>query len=174
MNSALEVMKKRRSIRRYSNRDVHEEVLDRLLLAAMWAPTARNRRHCEFVVVRDNEMKNRLASATQYSGMCAGAGAVIVVLGDMEITEKWIEDCAVAAEHISLAAVSEGLGTCWVQLRANKHANMSAEDFVKELLAIPSRYGALCMIAVGYPDEEKNEHSVDEFDRNRVHFEAFL
>jgi len=174
MNRALEVMKKRRSVRKYLDKNVSEEKINNLLLSAMWAPTARNRRHCEFIVVRDANMRKRLADATEYSSMCGSADVVIVILGKRELTEKWIEDCSVAATHIMLAAVDESLGTCWVQIRGSKHDKIDAEEYIRGLLGIPSSYGVLCMIAIGYPAEEKEEHSMKEFDKKRVHFETFI
>ncbi|MEM2899314.1 MAG: nitroreductase family protein [Thermoplasmata archaeon] len=173
MNRALEVMKKRRSVRKYSDKTVPEEKINSLLLSAMWAPTARNRRHCEFIVVRDNEMKKRLAYATEYSYMCGDAAAVIVILGKRDLTQKWIEDCSAAATHILLAAVDESLGACWVQIRDSRHENMDAQEYIREILSIPSNYGVLCMIAIGYPAEDKEEHSMKEYDEKRVHFERF-
>jgi len=93
---------------------VVDEQIQALLQAAMAAPSANDVRPWAFVVVRDPARRHALAETHQWSRMCADAPAVIVVLGDPQASDHWIEDCSAATENLLLAAAWLGLGAVWV------------------------------------------------------------
>ncbi|RLJ00484.1 MAG: NAD(P)H nitroreductase [Candidatus Aenigmatarchaeota archaeon] len=167
----ISAIRKRRSIRRYSDREVEDEKLKVILKAAMFSPSAMHLRPWHFVVVRDKEIRERLSKVTEWAYFLREAPLNIVVCGDKN-AKRWIEDCSIAAEHIMLQATELGLGSCWVAIH-NSSSNPKAEEEVKETLAIPDNFGVLCIIAIGYRGEEKEEHSDKEFEEEKVHYDHF-
>lgn len=163
----IEAIKKRRSIRKYKNKPVEDEKIKEILKAAMFAPTAMNLREWRFVVVKNKEIIRQLSKSTMHSSFSSGANVVIVVCGDESISPKWWQiDCAIAAENIYLEAQNQGLGSCMIQIyqpNSNK-----AEDFVRGILKLKKNIRVLCLMAIGYPDEQKNEHNDKEFEKSKV------
>lgn len=173
----IKAIKKRRSIRDYKDIEIEEEKINEILKAAMFSPSARHQYPWEFVVVRDKEKREKLGKATSWSSFAAEAPVVIAVLGDKNKSEEVIEDCSIAAEHMLLEIENQGLSSCWIQIRGNYYptgeGNTSAEDYVRELFQILEKYMVLCLIPVGFPAEEKSEHSDAEFKEEKVHREKF-
>lgn len=169
----LEVIKKRRSIRKYQEKEIEEEKLKEVLKAAMFAPSAMDRRPWDFVVVRDKKVKEQLAASCPWAAFAKESAAVVVVVGDEKRSRLWIEDCSLAAGLIYLEATNQGLGACWAQVRSVPARRGDAEDFVRNLLKIPGEKRVLCLMALGYPAEEKKEHTDDEFKAAKVHYETW-
>jgi len=139
-----EVVRRRRSIRRYRDDPVPRESILRVLEAARLAPSAGHRQPWHFIVVRDRELIVRLAGT---QGWAAGAPVVIVAVADPEASPRWcFNDLAVAFEHLVLAATDLGLGTCWMGL-------MYRDAEVKGLLGIPDELKVVAMTPIGVPDE---------------------
>lgn len=160
----LDFIYKRRSIRKYKPNPVPEELITEMLKAAMAAPSANNARPWEFVVVRDPETRRALSNVHQYARMAADAPVVIVVLGDRG--NRWMQqDCAAATENLLLAAANLGMGAVWVGLREKRDAP------VRELLGVPEKYRAFCLVPVGYPAEEKEPRT--QYDEAKVHRERW-
>ena len=115
---------KRRSVRTYKNEDISKENLRKILLAGLLAPTSRNLKPCEFIVVRDKETLTKLSKSKKSgAGMLTDCNAAIVVVADSNKADTWIEDSAIALSYMDLMAVSLGIGSCWVQIYLR-----SAED----------------------------------------------
>lgn len=170
----LDVIKKRRSIRRYLPREVEEEKIIEILKAAMFSPSANHRRPWEFIVVKDSKTRNKLSLSTNWSSFAGGAPVVIVVVSDETKSREWLEDASIVGEHIYLEATNQGLGTCWVQIRDSKRPNGDgAEDYVRSLLGIPSNFRVVCLMPIGYPAEELPEHSDTEFEQSKLHQEKW-
>lgn len=165
----LEVIKKRRSIRKYQKKEVEEEKLQEILKAAMCSPSAHGAKPWEFLVVKKSETKVKLSQVTPWAGFVKEAPVVLVIAAEGS-RFNWIEDCAIAAENIYLEATNQGLGTCFIQIREGMD---SAEAYVKKLLHIPNEIRVLCLMPLGYPAEEKKEHKEEEFEKNRLHFEKY-
>ena len=107
----------RRSIRKYSDRPVPRDVMDRMLAEALTAPSARNTRTTRFLVVDDPALVARMADMRDYgSAFLKGVPAAVVVLGDTTTSDLWRENAAISATVLQLAAVDEGLGSCWVHV----------------------------------------------------------
>ncbi|NJE07161.1 NAD(P)H nitroreductase [Thermococcus sp. M39] len=170
----FEIVRKRRSIRRFQNKEVPDELIEKILEAAFYSPSSKNRRPWHFVVVKDRELIKKLAETRPAVKFLETAPLAIVVCGDEQISSAWVYDCSIAAEHIQLAATALGLGACWGHIHERMHdEKKTAEDYVRELLRIPKHIKILCIIGIGYPAEEKPEHRKEEIMWERVHLNKF-
>lgn len=139
----FEAVRKRRSIRAYEPTPVPEEKLERILEAARLAPSAENLQPWHFIVVRDKDMRRKLARAP-LAGFLGEAPVVIVGCGNRNSSPRWFAvDVAIAMQSMVLTATGEGLGTCWV--------GSFREEEVRELLGIPEEYRVVALLAIGYP-----------------------
>ena len=168
----LKTIKKRRSIREYLPKEVEEEKLDEVLKAAMFSPTAHNRRSWEFAVVRDKETIEKLSKATKWSDFAKGAPVVVVLCADETLDPRWVEDLSIAAGYIYLEAVNQGLGTCWIAVR-DPQGSRDEENYVKEIIGASEKIRILCLMPLGYPAEKKEEHKDSELDLKKVHREKW-
>ena len=146
----FEAIKGRRSVRKYKKDPVPEDFIARILDAGRWAPSASNRQPWSFIVLKDINMKKRVAEATTYGRFLAEAPLGIVVIIDPEVSHRsgGVEDGAIATQNMLLAAHALGLGTCWIGCY-----NSTYEERVKEILEIPKNRRVLSIISVGYPAE---------------------
>lgn len=171
----LDLLMKRRSIRKYKDHEVEKEVLDKILMGALTSPSSKNRRPWELIVVDNRELLNKLGDSRGAASMpLKNAPLAIVVLGDPENSEIWIEDASIISTVIQLTAESLGLGSCWIQVRNRlTEDGEKVEDYVKNILDIPSKYNVENMIALGYPDEEKKPHDPKTLPYNKIHYNRF-
>ncbi|MCA6214170.1 NAD(P)H nitroreductase [Thermococcus bergensis] len=170
----FEVVKRRRSIRCFQDKKVPEEYVKKILEAAFYSPSSRNRRPWHFIVVDEEELIKKLSKTRKALEFLETAPLAIVVCGDKEISSAWVFDVSIAAEHIQLAATALGLGACWGHILDRRHnEEKSAEEYVRELLGIPDHIRVLCVIGIGYPAEEKPPHSEKEVMWERVHRNKF-
>ncbi len=170
------LLKSRRSIRKFQDREVEKEKIDTILKSAFLSPSSRGRRPWEFIAVTDKELLHKLSQCREYgSQFLAGAPLGIVVIADKEACDVWIEDAAIASTIIQLAAQALKLASCWIQVRDRLHpSNMKAEDYIREVLAIPVKYSVECIIAIGYPGEEKKPYDdIDLMYDTKVHFNKY-
>jgi nitroreductase len=149
-----EVLKSRRSIRKYKDTPVSRDKILKLLEAARIAPSASNKQPWHFIVVEDKEKIRQLAK----SEWAAKAPMMIVGLADQESSPNWCSnDLGVALEHIALTATDLGLGLCWM-------GQTGREDLIKKLLDIPDNYRPVVVMPIGVPDESppsKDRKSLD-------------
>lgn len=149
----FEAIKRRRSIRNYTNEDVSEEDLEKILEAAIWAPSAGNRQAWDFVVVRDDSVKKALVRAALGQRFIAEASLVIVVCANMERSASrygsrgsglyCIQDTAAAIQNMLLAVTALGLGACWI--------GAFYEEEVAKILELPRGVRPIAIIPIGYP-----------------------
>lgn len=170
----LEVIKKRRSVRKFLSKKVEEEKLEEVLKAAMFGPSAKHRRPWEFVVVKDKDLKEKLSQTTPYASFAKEASVVLVVCADEKKDGRWVESTAIITENIYLEATNQGLGTCFVQIRDTKTPQGDdGETYVKNLIKAPANIRVLCLMPIGYPKETVSEHKEEEFERGKIHYEAY-
>ena len=149
----MEAIAERRSIRSFSGRPVEEEKLLRILEAGRLAPSARNMQDWKFVVVKDPGLRRRLAEAARNQEFVAQAPIVIAACGTSDYVmtcgqHTYTIDVAIAVDHMTLAAVEEGLGTCWI--------GAFYEDKVKGILGVPQTVRVVALLPMGYPAETAN------------------
>ena len=171
----LEIMKHRRSVRKYTGEKIEEEKLQQILTAALLAPSGRDMRPWEFVVVRDKETLSKLSKAREHGAeMLAGADCAVVVFGDESKTDVWTEDCCNAMAHMYLMASALGVGCCWIQGRLRKTPEgILTEDYVRDLLDVPSQYRLEAIMSLGMPAETPAPYDVDKLPYEKIHSEKF-
>ena len=156
----LDILKKRKSIRKYTDEIVSEEMIEQIIEASKLAPSGRNKKPVKLIVVRDKETLEYLSNTRSHgSQLLAGANAAIVVTGDSELSDTWIEDCSIAMIIMQLRATELGIGNCWVQVRGRmlEETNEVTEDLIKTKLDIPDNFSVECMLALGMPAEDWRE-----------------
>jgi nitroreductase len=172
----LDMLRSRRSIRKYEDKPLSKEQIDTLLKAALLSPSSKARRPWEFIAVTDKEILTRLSKSRQQgsSRFLDGTALGVVVIADPEQCEIWIEDASIAGTVLHLTAHSMGLGSCWIQIRERMYDDTkSSEDYVKEVLNIPEKYKVECIISVGYPAEEKKAYEDKDLKFEKVHFDTY-
>jgi nitroreductase len=167
----LDLLTSRRSIRKFQNKKVEEDKIDEILSCALLSPSSRGIKTWDFIVVDDDALLQGLSVSKEHGSMLlSGAPLGIVVAADTQMSDVWVEDASIAAIIVQLAAQKLGLGSCWVQIRKRNRADGElAENYVKNLLSIPDRYAIECIIAIGYPHEEKAPHDLQKLTREKVH-----
>ena len=167
MNDFRALCQLRRSIRKFSSRPVEQEKLDYIVQCGLMSPSAKRLNPWEFTVLTDPNKIHLLASAKTYGGqMMATATAAIVIALDTSLTDTWMADGAIAAENIMLAAAEQGLGSCWCHI----YQRESSEALVKEVAQIPEELSVLCVLALGYKDEERRPRELAELPYDKVHY----
>jgi len=169
----LNVIFERRSIRKYTGDFVSRDQMLTLAKAGMAAPSSRDTRHFNFVIIDDEAIINKLLEGLPYSKMLSTAKHAIVVISDLSVahggaeTDYWIQDCSAAAENILLAAKAIGLGACWTAA----HPRQERVSHVSETLKLPENVCPLCVIAVGVPAGEEKPR--DKFDSSHVSYNTW-
>ncbi|AZR72682.1 hypothetical protein BBF96_04320 [Anoxybacter fermentans] len=137
----MEAIRKRRSIRAYKNEPISDEILQKLLTAGQLAPTGNNKQPWKLIVVRDPEMRKKIndACAQDFIG---DAPVILVACSSKEPKDM---NTTIVVDHITLVAVAEGLGSCWIR--------SFDEAKIKELLDIPEEIHVVCLLPIGYPAE---------------------
>ncbi len=163
-----EVLLKRRSVRKFTDEAVSEEMIQELLHAAMSGPSACNMKPWEFYVVTNPEKVEELKKASKFTKI--SSKMAMVVCGNLkrslplQMASYWIQDCSAATENILLRVTDLGLGAVWCGI----HPQKKAEERVREMLDIPNSQVPLNVIFVGHPAEEPEAR--DQYDEKRVHY----
>jgi len=167
----IALLQKRRSIRKFQDKEVEAEKIDTLIEAALRSPSGGAKKPWEFVVVTEKGILEKLSMAKeQGSALIKGASLGIVVCADPAKQDIWVEDAAIASTIIHLTAADLGLGSCWIQIRERKHkGDTPAESYIIELLSLPKNLKVLSMVAIGYPAEEKPGHEKEKLPYDKVH-----
>lgn len=171
----FEVMLGRRSVRNYTSDAIDGAKLDKIMAAGLLAPTSRNKKPCEFILVQDRGMLVKLSEAKAAgSAMLAGASAAIVVIADSDRSDVWIEDSSIALTYMHLMATELGVGSCWVQCRNRKTADGGdSEVYVREVLSIPDRYRSVGILSLGVAGIELPLRSIEIADGEKIHREHY-
>ena len=171
----IDLLRARRSIRRFEQKPVEKEKLDLLLEAALRSPSSKGNTPWEFIVVTDREQLVQLSVAKAHGAtFLANAPLAIVVCADPGKSDVWVEDASIAATLLHLQATDLGLGSCWAQMRLRQRAdNSSAQAYLSKLLGLPEGIMALAIVGIGYPAESKNGHPQSSLCCNQVSYERF-
>ena len=164
---ALELLKSRRSIRKYKSTPIEDEKIKKCLEAARWAPSASNKQPWEFIIVKDEKVRKKFAEIHPYAKFVAESPVVFVPLTNPEIHAKYhMSDTGSSIMHFMIEAHSLGLGTCWAGV-----IGASFEPELKKLLNIPDHLNIMAIVALGYPDQtrESSRKPMDEL----VHWEKY-
>lgn len=171
----FDILRSRRSIRKFQNKAVEKEKIDIILKSALLSPSSRSIRPWHFIAVTDAELLRQLSQCREPGPQyLASAPLAIVVIADKGSSDVWIEDTSIASTIIQLTVQDLGLGSCWIQVRERFHTEQeTAEEYIREVLEIPEQYSVECIIAIGYPAEEKKPYEENTLLYQKLHFNKF-
>jgi len=171
MAELIDLIYRRRSIRKFTNQAMNEDQITTLLQAGMAAPSAMNAQPWEFIVVTDPQILDKLRSALIFAKQ--NYTAVICVCGSSRQQKNkagdrfWVQDCSAATENILLAATALGLGSVWIGV----YPVAIFVRQIKDILNIPADVTPLNLIGLGFPAEEKEPRT--QYDEKRVHWQLY-
>jgi len=143
----IETITNRRSVRKFQSKPVSDEDLKTIIEAGRQAPSAANRQPWHFVVVKNEDQREKLAEACSGQTWLAGAAVIIAGVGKPAVNEKWYPvDVAIAMQNMILAATSLGYGTCWI--------GAFDQERVKSVLGIPEDLTVVALTPIGVPDDQ--------------------
>lgn len=171
----LAALTDRQSVRHYSGNPVPQELLDRIVRAGLLSASGRKRRPWELIVIRDHDTLVKLAECRDAgAAMLTEADAAIVVLGNPDIADTWIEDCSIVMANMHLEASASGVASCWIQGRMRTAGDgRSTQDFVANLLSIPEPWKLEAMLSLGMPKVPFEPRTFDDKLLSKVHQESF-
>jgi len=163
----LKAILTRRSIRKFTGKNIPEEIITKLLESAMYAPSARNTQPWHFIVINQRVILDKLPHVHPYAEMCYEASLAILVCGDTNIEnlEGYIAvNCAAATQNILLTAHDLGLGSVWLGVYPRKERM----EPLSKLFNLPQNIIPVSLVALGYPNEQINMPG--RFKLERIHF----
>lgn len=175
MENFLELLKKRRSCRRFSGEPVDKDTVANIMRAALMSPSGHRINPWEFVLVEDKDMLKALSvSKAAGAQLIEGAAMAVAVVADTTKTDVWVEDCSIATIIMQLAAEDMGLGSCWVQIRLRKDADGgSAEENVRRILSLPLHYAVLSILAIGHKEHESKPFDEEKIQWEKIHIGCY-
>lgn len=168
----LKPILERRSYRVYSDKAVPDDVLENMLRAGMYAPSAMNSQPWEFLVMKDGEKKRAVSKLVPYWSMLDKAPLGILVMANRNgyrasTKEFFIQDCSAATENILLAAQAQGLGGVWLGLYPKEEPMKK----IREIYGIPEHIIPFSLMSIGYPDKELHPHTT--YHADKVHVDGY-
>ncbi len=171
MENFHELMRHRRSIRKYTGEPVDPEQVRLILEAGLMAPAGKRKNPWHFVVVDEPE-KLKALSETRAMGTAqiANAALAIAVVANPEDSDTWIEDLSIATIQMQLQCTDLGLGSVWCQMRMRENADgVPAPYSVRQILEIPAEYEVLNVLAIGHIGEERKPYDTEKLQWEKVH-----
>ncbi|MBN1261068.1 MAG: nitroreductase family protein [Anaerolineae bacterium] len=165
---ALENIMTRRSIRRYQDELISEDIVTQLLQAAMAAPSAGNQQPWHFVVIDDRALLDAIPEFHPYAQMLREAPLAIMICADLQNERHsgyWVQDCSAATQNLLLAAHALGLGAVWLGCYPREDRIAGLQNLFK----LPESIVPLCVVSIGHPAEEKgpaNRYNLERVHRN--------
>mgnify|MGYP001161925375 CR=1 FL=1 len=175
MESFSELLKTRRSMRKFTEEELTQDQVVTLMKAALMSPTSKRSNGWQFIVVDDKELLKKLSfSKAQASQFVADASLAIVVAADPLASDVWIEDASIASIILQLQAEDMGLGSCWIQIRERFTASgVPSDEYVREVLDIPLQLQVLSIIAIGHKGMERKPFSEEHLQWEKIHLNKF-
>ena len=166
----IDLLRKRRSIRRYSGAIIDRKSRELLIEALLRAPSSRDFKPWEFIIIDEPEMLAKLSEAKeQGSQFLKNANVGIVVCADSTKSDVWVEDCSIASILVQMVAVSLGLGSCWIQIRNRKQKGAkTSEKYIQELLGLPKHIKVESIISIGHPGEIKKPVAKNKLEYDKI------
>lgn len=161
---------KRRSLRKYLDKEIEQEKINLILQAAMLAPTACNQREWEFIVVKDKKILEQLGKVTPYTTPVSIAPLAIIPVANKKLMARddyWEQDMGAVCENILLEAVECGLGGVWLGIAPHK----DKMNIVSKILDIPDNVLPFSIIALGYSPYELEERN--KYEESKVHYNKY-
>jgi len=171
----IDLLRTRRSIRKYTNQPIEAEKLEMLKEAVLRSPSSKGINPWRFIFVneKDTILKLKESKRTGTSPM-ETAQLAVVFCADENINDAWVEDCSIAAIIMQLTAHSIGLGSCWIHFHYRMYSdNVTSEQYVRELLGIPKNFRILCAVTVGYSAKEVKGRAYEELQFEKIRVNKF-
>ncbi len=168
MENDLSIILKRRSIRKYTNQEVSEDLIKCLLQAAMSAPSACNQQPWHFIIIQNRNILNELSQIHSGFHSLMGAPLGILVCGEPKATKLefyWEQDCSAATQNILIAATALELGAVWQGINQKESQD---SDIIRRILKLPDHIKPFSLISVGYPAEAPE--TSNRFNESKVHY----
>lgn len=171
----INLMLKRRSIRKYKEESISADKIDTILQAGLLSASSRGRKPWEFIVVKNKETLQKMAHCRVGSAkMLEGADCAIVVIADGNKTDVWVEDCSIAMSNMHLTATALDIGSCWIQGRLREAENgQPTEEYLREILNYPSNYKLEAILSLGIAESEVKPHNIDDISKDKIHYEKY-
>ncbi len=168
----LNSINSRCSTRAFDDRKISKDDLDRIIQSAFCAPSACNLQPWHFIIITDDDTLMDMVDVHEYASMFKTATAGIIVCGDMEKCIKgheefWTQDCSAATQNILLASNALGIASVWTGIYPVKKRC----EYLIDYFDLPDNIMPFCLIALGYPSQEKN--ILDKYDENKVHYDKW-
>lgn len=175
MKDFSELIRMRRSMRKFTSEELTQDEVVALLKAALMAPSSKRSNCWQFIAVDDKETLSRLSLCKeQGSAFVKDAALAIVVLADPLVSDVWIEDAAVASTLIQLQAEDLGLGSCWVQVRQRQASDdQPSDEYVRNLLHIPLQLQVVSIIAIGHKGMERKPFNEEHLQWEKIHINRY-
>lgn len=170
MEEILNSILTRRSIRAYTDKDISEETMNKLLKAAMYAPTARNFQEWRFIVVRKPENLAKIEKVQPYNTLLKQAKAAVIVCAQLEKDDHKLffqQDCGASIQNLMLAAHGLGIGSVWLGV----YPRPNLIEGITKAFNLPQNVSPIGVVALGYPAEEKPDPN--RFDPSKIHYEQW-
>lgn len=171
MDSILNEIYKRKSIRQFEDGDLSPEQLKLIMEAALRAPSARNIYATKFVIIEDKDVLNKLSCMRETgSEFLNQVPLAIAVLGSPLESERWIEDASLAAGWMQLQAEKLGLASCWSQVHGlYTESGQDCSEYVRIVLDIPYQLEVLCIVGFGHSKAERKIKNIEELNWENIH-----
>lgn len=175
MESFNELIKARRSMRKFTDEELTQEQVVTLMKAALMAPSSKRSNPWQFVVVDDKETLKKLSLCKeQASQFIADAALAVVVTADPLASDVWIEDASIASIYLQLQAEDMGLGSCWVQVRERLAVSgISSNEYVHEVLDLPLQLQVLSIVAIGHKGMERKPFNEEHLQWEKIHLNKY-
>lgn len=175
MGQFSDLIKNRRSMRKFIGKELAQDEVVTLMKAALMSPSSKRSNCWQFIVVDDKEMLEHLSHCKEMgSGFLKDAALAVVVLADPLVSDVWIEDAAIATLMIQLQAEDLGLGTCWIQIRERFTAEgIPSDEFVHAALDIPLQLQVLSIVAVGHKGMERKPFNEEHLQWEKIHLNKY-
>ena len=175
MEQFSDLIKNRRSTRKFIEKELTQDEVVALMKAALMSPSSKRSNCWQFIIVDDKEMLEHLSHCKEMgASFLKDAAMAIVVLADPLLSDVWIEDAAIATLMIQLQAEDLGLGSCWIQVRERFTAEgIPSGEFVHAVLDIPLQLQVLSIVAVGYKGMERKPFNEEHLQWEKIHLNKY-
>lgn len=171
----IELLRTRRSIRKYTEQPVEADKIEILKEAVLRSPSSKGINPWQFIFIDEKETIQKLKVAKNSgTGPLETAPLAVVFCADETVNDAWVEDCSIAAIILQLTAHSLRLGSCWIHFHYRMHnETVTSEQFVRGLLGIPENYRVLCAVTVGYPAKESKGRPFESLQFEKIKVNRF-
>jgi nitroreductase len=166
----IPAIQKRRSVREYQDKAVSDEDINEIIKAAQYAPTGRNNRLVEFIVIKDQATKEKLFELTGRDpdqDFVVKAPVILIMVSNMEKNDLYKQDLSIASGYVFLQAAELGLGTVWKNIWPDQ------TGVIKKLLGIPEEFTFVNMVPIGYPETPPEPHNDNDYSEKKIHKEKW-